>query len=64
MCIRDRDIFPLTTIVFENRPFMAPHDSDRMLRHIYGDYMKLPDLSQLKPHTGSIEIYNNETNKH
>lgn len=60
----EEDIFPLTTIVFENRPFMAPHDSDRMLQNIYGDYMKLPDLSQLKPHTGSIEIYNNETNKH
>lgn len=60
----EEDIFPLTTIMFENRPFMAPHDSDRMLQNIYGDYMKLPDLSQLKPHTGSIEIYNNETNKH
>jgi lipopolysaccharide cholinephosphotransferase len=51
------EIFPLTTHTFEGYQLPVPHDADAHLRHIYGDYMQLPDLSKLKPHVGQIEIY-------
>jgi len=35
----------------------VPHDADAHLRHIFGDYMKLPDLSKLAPHVGKLEFY-------
>jgi lipopolysaccharide cholinephosphotransferase len=51
------EIFPLTTHVFEGREFPVPHDADAHLRHLFGDYMKLPDLNKLAPHVGKLEIY-------
>ncbi len=51
------DIRPLTTIKFEGHSFLAPHDSDAMLTKLYGNYMQLPNLTKLKPHTSKIEIY-------
>jgi lipopolysaccharide cholinephosphotransferase len=51
------EIFPLTTHTFEGYQLPVPHDADAHLRHIYGNYMQLPDLSKLKPHVGQIEIY-------
>ena len=52
-----KEIFPLTTHVFEGHQLPVPHDADAHLRHIFGDYMQLPDLDKLKPHVGQIEIY-------
>ena len=52
-----KEIFPLTTHVFEGYQLPVPHDADAHLRHIFGDYMQLPDLDKLKPHVGQIEIY-------
>ena len=52
-----QEIFPLTTHVFEGYQLPVPHDADAHLRHIFGDYMQLPDLDKLKPHVGQIEIY-------
>ena len=51
------EIFPLTTHVFEDREFPVPHDADAHLRHLFGDYMQLPDLNKLAPHVGKLEIY-------
>ena len=51
------EIFPLTTHVFEGREFSVPHDADAHLRHLYGDYMQLPDLNKLSPHVGKLEFY-------
>ena len=51
------EIFPLTTHVFEGREFPVPHDADAHLRHLFGDYMQLPDLNKLAPHVGKLEIY-------
>lgn len=51
------DIFPLTEIEFEGKMFPVPHNTDALLRKIYGDYMQLPDLNELHPHYSKIEFY-------
>ena len=51
------EIFPLTTHTFEGREFPVPGNADAHLRHIFGDYMQLPDLSRLAPHVANIEFY-------
>ena len=51
------EIFPLTTHVFEGHQLPVPHDADAHLRHLFGDYMKLPDLNKLAPHVEKLEIY-------
>lgn len=47
-------VLPLSTVRFEDADFPAPHDPDRYLRNIYGDYMKIPPVE--KRHFHSIVI--------
>lgn len=51
-----RDIFPLGAIEFEGEFFPAPNNTDAYLRNLYGDYMKLPDLDQVRPHLKEIRF--------
>lgn len=51
------DIFPLCTLLFEDTEFPVPGNSDSYLRKIYGDYLQLPDLNNLKRHIVTVEIY-------
>ena len=51
------EIFPLTTHVFEGHQLPVPHDADAHLRHIFGDYMQLPDLDKLALHVGELEFF-------
>ena len=51
------DIFPLAEHDFEGFSFPVPHDYDHHLRCIYGDYMQLPNLDNIHPHTHHVEIY-------
>lgn len=51
------DIFPLTEHTFEGYSFPVPHNYDHHLRCIYGDYMQLPDIDSIHPHTYHVEIY-------
>jgi len=53
----EEDIFPLSTHVFEGHQLPVPHNSDHLLRGIYGDYMQLPDLDKLALHVGKLEFY-------
>ena len=50
------EIFPLTPHVFEGHQLPVPHDADAHLRHLFGDYMKLPDLNKLALHVGKLEF--------
>jgi lipopolysaccharide cholinephosphotransferase len=43
--------------VFEGHQLPIPHDADAHLRHIFGDYMQLPDLDKLAPHVGELEFF-------
>ena len=52
-----KEIFPLTTHVFEGHQLPVPHNADAHLRHLYGDYMKLPDLNKLAIHVGKLEFF-------
>ena len=51
------EIFPLTTHDFEALQLPVPGKADAHLRHIYGDYMKLPDLNKLAPPVGKLEFF-------
>jgi len=51
------EIFPLTTHEFEGYQLPVPHNADAHLRHIFGDYMQLPDLNKLAPHVGKLEFF-------
>ena len=51
------EIFPLTTHQFEGYDLPVPKDADAHLRHIFGDYMQLPDLEKLAPHVGKLEFF-------
>jgi phosphorylcholine metabolism protein LicD len=50
------EIFPLTTHMFEGYELPVPGNADAHLRHIYGDYMQLPDLDKLAPHVAQLEM--------
>jgi phosphorylcholine metabolism protein LicD len=51
------EIFPLTTHTFEGHKLPVPGNADAHLRHIFGDYMQLPDLSKLSLHVAHLEFY-------
>ena len=53
-----QDIFPLKEICFEGYNFVVPNNSDAYLRKIYGDYMCLPDVSNVEIHTLKISFNN------
>ena len=50
----DRIYDSITYLPFEGEYFPAPADYDSYLKHIYGDYMKLPDPSQRVGHEFNI----------
>lgn len=51
----DREtVLPLSRVRFEDAEFPAPHDPDRYLRNIYGNYMEIPPVE--KRHFHSVVI--------
>ncbi len=54
-----RDIFPLTTMPFEGVEFPVPKDCDSVLRHHYGDYMKMPAEESIAVHCARLEFLDN-----
>ncbi len=55
---RIADIFPSLEIIFEGHSFVAPHDCDKVLKKLYGDYMKLPEEEYRRIHTLSVNLDN------
>ena len=54
----NRYFFPcLRANQFEGYDLPVPKDADAHLRHIFGDYMQLPDLEKLAPHVGKLEFF-------
>jgi lipopolysaccharide cholinephosphotransferase len=52
--IAEKDIFPLTEIMFEGHLFYAPHDPDAYLTTLYGDYMQIPPEDKRATHEAKI----------
>lgn len=53
-----RDVFPLTTHVFEGVQFPVPGNSHHMLQTMFGNYMQLPDdLDHVYHHVERLEFY-------
>lgn len=48
---KPEELFPLKKVLFEGSYFWAPANSEAYLTRMYGDYMKLPKLDNLKKHT-------------
>ncbi len=69
---KDRDIHPkdafasAVDVEFEGKTFSAPCGYDRVLRQLYGDYMKLPPVEQRVSHGGehAYPIRNKEGGTH
>ena len=49
--------FPVTKLLFEGYEFNAPNDSDKILQTLYGDYMKLPPVSERVAKHSFIEYW-------
>lgn len=51
------EIFPTRDVSFEGHLFPAPHDTDGYLTRMFGQYMSLPNLDNIHPHTTKMELY-------
>lgn len=49
-------LFPLSRAKFEGYDMPVPHDCDPYLRDKFGDYMRLPNLDEMHPHTQELTI--------
>ncbi len=50
------EIFPTKEISFEGHLLPAPNDTHSYLSRMFGDYMKLPDLENIHPHSLDIQL--------
>lgn len=48
--MKESDIFPLVNVSFEDIQLPMPKNYDKMLRSLYGDYMKIPAVSERVNH--------------
>lgn len=57
-----KDIFPLKTGPFEGRQFPIPNNADRILKNVYGDYMKIPREADWQIHMENLQ-FSNQNNR-
>lgn len=55
------ELFPLTTLPFEDIEIKVPREYDKILRRIYGDYMELPPLEKRQNHYPYILEFSEES---
>ena len=48
------EVFPLKEYAFERTSFLGPQNADAVLTRFYGDYMKVPPVSQQLAHYTSV----------
>jgi lipopolysaccharide cholinephosphotransferase len=48
---RQDSVFPLGTITFEGKQFMAPANPDAYLKDLYRNYMEIPPVEKRKIHS-------------
>lgn len=53
----EEDILPCSEVIFEGKRFMAPTDTDKYLRILYNNYMKVPDKDKRLGHVLNMEIF-------
>lgn len=56
--MRCADVFPLKSYQFGSTTFWGPKNADAVLRHFYGDYMRLPCSENRMPHYDWVEFKN------
>jgi lipopolysaccharide cholinephosphotransferase len=49
-------VFPLRQYFLREKAFWGPSDADAILKSIYGDYWRLPDISNRKPQMDLVEF--------
>lgn len=52
------EIFPTVLVEFEGHRFPAPHDTHAYLTRMFGNYMQLPPLDNIHPHSTRLELSN------
>lgn len=58
----EKDIFPLQRSEYEGHQFLIPKNSDKILRCLFNDYMKIPDESNRHGHALFFAIKNQQKN--
>lgn len=53
-CLRYRDVYPPSDLMFEGRPFPCPCNADAYLTLLYGDYLRLPPEDKRKTHSPQV----------
>ena len=54
--ILPQETFPLTTAMFDGVEVPVPADTDAYLRRKFGNYMQLPPLDNIHPHSAKLTI--------
>lgn len=51
-------VLPLKSYRFEGEIFYGPSDHDFVLKSLYGDYKKIPNFDQRRPHFKAVKFFN------
>jgi lipopolysaccharide cholinephosphotransferase len=54
--LREKDLFPLKKVPFEDGEFWVPHSSDKILTDMYGNFMELPPEEKRASHAKFIGL--------
>ena len=54
------DVFPTKKLVFEGVEVAVPNKPEKVLKSMYGDFMKLPDIEDRKPHFDKVVFFNED----
>jgi len=61
---KNKDIFPLSKVLFEGKYYNAPGNCDSYLKVLFGNYMELPPVEKRRTHTPRYIIFNEDEKKY